>query len=151
MKKATKTKTKKTIPLQNHHSNICAQETRKLITLKILFAMNNITFLTTPSKTPPPLSCQEPPPPFILQTVQAPLFSQSPPLYWFFMTSIVKIGFFCEPQKYQSFSFLTLSYLLKVTRFLVKTSQFEFLVMIEKNFYQLFLSLNISDFGLFFL
>ena len=67
------------------------------------------------------------------------------------MTSIVKIGFFCEPQKYQSFSFLTLSYLLKVTRFLVKTSQFEFLVMIEKNFYQLFLSLNISDFGLFFL
>ena len=40
----------------------------------------------------------------------------------------------------------------KVTKFLIKISQFEFLVMAEKKFfiYQLFLSLNISDFNLFF-
>ena len=40
----------------------------------------------------------------------------------------------------------------KVTKFLIKISQFEFLVMAEKKFviYQLFLSLNISDFSLFF-
>ena len=43
------------------------------------------------------------------------------------------------------------SYLLKVTKFLGKISQFEFLVMTEKNIfaYKLFLSLNISDFNLF--
>ena len=47
----------------------------------------------------------------------------------------------------------TLSYLLKVTKFLVKISQFEFLVMTEKNIfaYKLFLSLNISDFSLSFM
>ena len=40
----------------------------------------------------------------------------------------------------------------KVTKFLIKISQFEFLVMAEKKLfiYQLFLSLNISDFSLFF-
>ena len=43
-------------------------------------------------------------------------------------------------------------YLVKVTKFLVKISQFEFLVMTEKNIfvYKLFLSLNISDFILFY-
>ena len=43
--------------------------------------------------------------------------------------------------------------LLKVTKFLVKVSQFEFLVMAEKNIvvYKLFFSLNISDFTLFFM
>ena len=46
---------------------------------------------------------------------------------------------------------LTASYLLKVTKFLVKISQFEFLVMTEKNIfaYKLFLSSNISDFNYF--
>ena len=40
------------------------------------------------------------------------------------------------------------SYRLKVTKFLGKISQFEFLVIIKKKFfaYKLFLSLNISDF-----
>ena len=40
------------------------------------------------------------------------------------------------------------AYLLKVTKFLGKISQFEFLVMTEKNIfvYKLFLPLNISDF-----
>ena len=52
-----------------------------------------------------------------------------------------------------SYSSLTLSYPLKVTKFLVKISQFEFLVMTEKNIfvYKIFLLLNISDFSLVFL
>ena len=49
------------------------------------------------------------------------------------------------------FSF-TLSYLLKVTKFLVKISQFELLVMTKQKIlvYKHFLSLNIPDFSLFF-
>ena len=41
--------------------------------------------------------------------------------------------------------------ILKVTKLLGKTSQFEFLVMTEKKIFahKLFLSLNISDFNLF--
>ena len=44
------------------------------------------------------------------------------------------------------------SYLLKVTKFLVKISQFEFLVTTKQRIlvYKLFLSLNIPDFSLFF-
>ena len=40
-----------------------------------------------------------------------------------------------------------------VTKFLVKISQFKFLAMTKKNIfiYKLFLSLNISDFSLFFM
>ena len=51
-----------------------------------------------------------------------------------------------------SFSSITPSYLLKVTKFLDNISQFNFLVVTEKNIftYKLFLSLNISDFNLFF-
>ena len=47
------------------------------------------------------------------------------------------------------FSSFTPSLLLKVTKFLDKISQFEFLVTAEKNIfvYKLFLSLNISDFS----
>ena len=46
------------------------------------------------------------------------------------------------------FSSVTPSHHLKVTKFLVKISQFKFLVMTEKNIfvYKHFLSLNISDF-----
>ena len=42
-------------------------------------------------------------------------------------------------------------YLLKLTKFVGKISQFEFLVMTEKNVFacKLLLSLNISDFNLF--
>ena len=51
------------------------------------------------------------------------------------------------------FSSLIPSYLLKVTKFLGKISQCEFLVMTEKYIfaYNFFLSLNISDFNLFFM
>ena len=42
---------------------------------------------------------------------------------------------------------------LKVNKFLGKISQFEFLVMTEKNIfaYNFFLTLNISEFNLFFM
>ena len=51
-------------------------------------------------------------PPLNLQTVQAPLFRQAP-LYVGFLwpPPPLKIGFFSEPQKYWSLSFLTPSYL----------------------------------------
>ena len=50
------------------------------------------------------------------------------------------------------FSSLIPPHLLKETKFLVKISQFNFLVMMEKNIfiYKPFLLLNISDFSLFF-
>ena len=108
--------------------------------------------VSTPSqKHHSPLSCQATPP-WINKLFKPLLFRQSPPLY---------IGFLWPlPPKSQIFQwtpeilvFLSLipSYLLKVTKFLGKFSQFEFLVMTEKNIfaYKLFLSLNISDFNLF--
>ena len=60
-----------------------------------------------------------------------------PPLYYcVFMTpSPLKVQFFSEAPKYYSFSSLTPSCLLKITKFLVKISQFEFLVMTEKNIF----------------
>ena len=52
----------------------------------------------------------------------------------------------------KGFSSFTLSYLLKVTKFLVKIYQFEFLVTTEQRILvcKLFLPLNIPDFSLFF-
>ena len=97
---------------------------------------------------PPPISCQVHP--LNRQTFQDPLFRQSPPLNWFFVNPPIfplKVGFFSGPPKYQSSSYLIPSYLLKVTKFLGNISQFELLVMAEKNI----LSLNISDFNLFFM
>ena len=84
-------------------------------------------------------------PPLNLQTVQAPFLS-NPPCILVFRELSLKVGFFSEPQKYQSFSSLKPSYLLKVTKFLVEISQFEFLVMTEKNIFahKPFLSLNIQ-------
>ena len=78
-----------------------------------------------------------------------------PSLHWFYINPSppsLKIGFFSEPQKYYSFPSLTPSYLLKVTKFLVKISQFELLVVIEKKIFvnQYFLLLNLSDICLFF-
>ena len=109
--------------------------------------------------TPPPspqkhLPSFLPSPSLNWQTAQAPLFQQSPPplpSILVFRKPPHKSQIFQWTQKYSSFSSLTPSYLLKVAKFLVKISQFEFLVMIEKNIfaYKLFLSLNISDFNLF--
>ena len=89
--------------------------------------------VSTPSKIPPPLSCQAP----LLKSVNCPSlpFLSNPPSVLVFCEPFLKVGFFSEPQKYQSFSSLTLSYVLKVTKFLVRISQFEFLVMTEKNIF----------------
>ena len=83
-----------------------------------------------PQNTPPLFS------PLNLQPVQAPsLFRESPPPYWFFvnLSPALKVRFFSEPSKYQSFASLTPPYLLKRSEFWV--SQFEFLVMTEKNIF----------------
>ena len=74
-------------------------------------------------------------PPLNQQTAQVPFFGQSLTLYWFFMDPLLKIGFFSEPQNIKRFPSLTPSYLLKVDKFLVKISQFEFLVITEKNIF----------------
>ena len=59
--------------------------------------------------------------------------------------SLYILDFSVKAQNIKSFSSLIPSYLLKVTKFLVKISQFEFLVMTERNIfvYKLFLPLNI--------
>ena len=75
-----------------------------------------------PSFLPSPL-----PPSLNLQTVKALLFRQSP-----FVNPTLKLGFFCDPKNIKRLSSFISSYLLKVTKFLVKISQFEFLVMTEK-------------------
>ena len=58
--------------------------------------------INAPLKTPPPLSCQAPPPPLNLQTVQAPLLAINPPYILAFRELPVplNLGFFSEPQKY---------------------------------------------------
>ena len=73
--------------------------------------------------------------PLNLQAFQAPLYRQFPPLYQFFVNCPLKVGFFSELPKYRSFSSLAPSYLLEGTKFLVKNSQFEFMVMTEKNIF----------------
>ena len=65
-----------------------------------------------------------PPPPLHLnlQNIQVPppFLGNSPPLYCFFREPPppLKIRFSSEPPKYSSFSSLTSSYLLKITKFL---------------------------------
>ena len=63
------------------------------------------------------------------------LFRKSPSLYQFFVNSPLKVRFFYGRPKYESFSSSTSSYLLEVTKYLIKISQFEFLVMIGKNIF----------------
>ena len=92
-------------------------------------------------KNTTPFSCQ--PSPLNQQTVQAPFLGNPPS----------KSLFFQWTPKILKFLSLIPSYLLKVTKFLGNISQFEFLVMTEKNnfAYKLFLLLNISDLNLFFM
>ena len=87
-------------------------------------------------------------PPLNWQTVQVPFFLGNPHSILVFHEPPSKSWIFQWTPKYLSFSSLTPSYLLTVTKFLVKISQFEFLVMREKNIfaYKPFLLLNISDF-----
>ena len=106
---------------------------------------------TPPPTKAPPLFLAKAPPRLKTAKCPSPHFLGNSPLYIvFFRESPLKSRFFSEPQKFSCFSSLTPCYLLKITKFLVKVSQFEFFGMTEKNVfvYKLFLSLNISDFSL---
>ena len=102
---------------------------------------------TTPSfsSSPPPLKSANWPSP------TPRFFRRFPPIYCFFVnTPPPKNRVFQWTLIIFKFFILTPSHLLKVTKFLVKISQFKFLLMTEKNIFvgKLFLSLNISDFSL---
>ena len=90
---------------------------------------------------PPPLSYVVP---LNRQNVQVPLLGQYPFYIGFSWPPPLKVGFFSEPSKYSKFFILKTILFLKVTKFLGKISQFEFLVMKLKNIfaYKLFLSLK---------
>ena len=85
-----------------------------------------------PQKQHPTLSCQAPPP-FNLQTAQAPFLGNSPSISVFHeLPPTPKCQIFQRTHKILKFSSLTPSYILKLTKFLVKISQFEFLVKISQ-------------------
>ena len=81
--------------------------------------------VSTPLNNKPPL----------LKSANCPscLFKQLPPIDWFFVKLPKNRIFQCTPIILIFFS-LTPSYLLKVTKFLVKILNFKFLVMTEKHF-----------------
>ena len=88
--------------------------------------------MSTPLENTHPLSCQAPLK--FANCTSPPLFRWSSLCcYWFLWTHPLKIRFFSEPPKY--FSSLIPSYLLKIIKFLVKISQFEFIAMTEKNIF----------------
>ena len=66
------------------------------------------------------------PPLLNLETVRAPFLGHLFRYIGFSWNPLtpVKLGFFREPQKYKGFSSFSPSYLLKITRFLVKISEF---------------------------
>ena len=96
------------------------------------FSYNSVHWGINP---PPPCSCQAPfklpncssLPPFLGNLPLDVGFSWTP--------TTLKIGFFSEPLIYWSFSYLTPSNPLKVTKFSFKISQLESLVMTEKNIF----------------
>ena len=119
--------------------------------LKIRWLLHSVHWGINPTSNPAPTTFL-PSSPLNLQTVQVPLtlFRQSPPVYWFFVKPPSKTRIFPWTPTPNLLKFF-ISYLLKVTKFLVKLSQFEFLEKIQRILvYRLFLSLNIPDFSLFF-
>ena len=90
--------------------------------------------LPLPSKTPP-LSFKPSTLPLICKLSKPYILAFPDPLF-------LKLVFFHESQKYLNFSSFAPSYLLKVTKFLNKISQFAFLVMTEQSIlvYKRFLS-----------
>ena len=87
------------------------------------------------------------------QNVEYPFPGNPPPLYIGFSWPPLKVRFFQWTPKILKFLSLNTILSFKVTKILVKISQFESLVMTEKNIFahKHFLSLNISDFNLFFM
>ena len=99
----------------------------------ILLALLSVHWgLNLPQKHHPLLSGQAP---LKSPNSPSPLFWHSPLSILFFCEPPLKVGLFSEPQKYYIFSSLTPSYLLKVTKFLVKISYFEILVITMKNIF----------------
>ena len=103
-----------------------------------------------PSKTPPSSFLPSPPSSPKSDNCPSPPFLGNRPSILVFRDPHLKAGFSVNPKNI-SFSSLNPSYLLEVTKFLVKISQFEFLVMTEKNnsVYKLFFV--IKYFRLYFL
>ena len=69
----------------------------------------------------------------LIKIVQVPFLGKLP--YIRFLTNPLhplNVTFFSDPLKYQNCLYLTPSHLLKVSKFLVKISQFNFLVMTDK-------------------
>ena len=110
-----------------------------MINIRIFKYSYNRACIGVSTTPPPPLQTSShsflTSPSLNLQNVHAPFFTQFPPQYWLFVTPLKIRQFFREPQKYSSFSSLTQFDLLKITKFLVKVSQFEFFVMTEKNIF----------------
>ena len=90
-------------------------------------------------------------PPVNQQTVEAPPFLGNSPHILVFGDPPSKSQIFQWTPKVLKFFILNTILSFKVTKFLGTISQFEFLVITEKNIfaYKLFLSLNISDFNSF--
>ena len=100
-----------------------------------------------PSKISPLLSFEFPPPPQTCKLSKSSFFRKFPGIYWFFVTPLppfphppYNLDFSVNPKNIKFFISFTPTYLLKVSKFLVKISQFEFFVVIEQSIlvYKLF-------------
>ena len=94
----------------------------------------------------PLFSCQAPPP--WISKLSKPPFQGNPPLILVFRDPPPKSQISHWTPKILKFFILNTIFFFKVTEFLVKISQFKYLVITERNIFacKLFLSLNISDF-----
>ena len=103
---------------------------RSILTIPISIQENTILPQSSNSINPlqkhhtPLVKAPPPPSKKICKLSKAPFLCNSLYIYIFFLWTPLKLGFFCEPPKYSSFSSFSPSYLLKVTKFLVKISQF---------------------------
>ena len=89
--------------------------------------------VSTSTQKRPPHSCQVPPK--SANYLRPPFQAISPSILVFCEPAPLKVRLFSEPPKYQSFPPLTTSYLLKVTEFFVKISQFECLVIMTEKYF----------------
>ena len=118
------------VPPLQHCSNLLSQKRLFLWVVYIVYPHGNLcsSIVCIGVSTPLPLKSSNYPSPSLF-LVNSPLyigFFENPPSY--------KSHFSVNPQ-YNSFWSIIPSYILKVTKFLGKISQFEFLVMTEKNIF----------------
>ena len=95
-----------------------------------------------------PFFLAKPPPPPWISKLSKPPFQGNPPLILVFRDPPPKSQISHWTPKILKFLILNTIFFFKVTEFLVKISQFKYLVITERNIFacKLFLSLNISDF-----